>query len=394
MLLEAPFYCWYRDSRPPESAKTNQHEAVRACPQTGKVRDKHTVYEAGDELPFLSLGEVRAGSYGRVNKVRLKTPKNTIYAKKRWWNNDTRYRTKHLEEIRLLFALEHLHIVRIVSSYRREGELGFLMTPFAETDLRIVLQSDDPPKSLLKKALGCLVVGLTFLHKENIIHGDIKPGNILLHVDRFLLTDFGCSKDIQSLERSATEATVLGTRESAAPELVEHLPRGRSADVFSLGCVLMEIFSVVGDCDSNDACLNSFAALKPYADHMSGICTWLQLRQKEHATPTESMWLDTCSLMLQSDLRSRPKATELRNMIANNWEQNQEDVFCAYCIRKGDSVCSSLADTDMKLGSTYSEKHLADEQLRLQVSNFLIYPDLYNLAPAFNRSHCANNHTL
>jgi len=377
MLIEAPLHSWSRECQPRAPVTVGRSEANPTACDIRRMRGKHKQYDANDELPFVSMGDVRPGSYGRVDKVRSKTSSDIVFARKRWWKHDQRSRSKHLEEIRLLSKLEHWHIVEVVTSYQKEDELGCLMAPFANIDLRNLLRSEICPKSTLKRGLGCLVAGLAFIHQENIIHGDIKPGNILLHDDRFLYADFGCSKDVHGLDKSATEATVPGTPAYAAPELFEHLPRGRSADVFSLGCVLMEIFSVMGDHGSQIEVPTSFVALAPYAYHIPGVKSWLRQRAEEHGSAVESMWLDICSKMLQVEPKDRPRAHELHNIIASKCEQGQKDgIFCTYCVRQGVEVCSSPVDQDTDPEHTEAELSLAHERVHAQVSQVSRHHDL------------------
>jgi serine/threonine protein kinase len=57
--------------------------------------------------------------------------------------------------------------------------------------------------------------------------------------------DFGISKNFVASEFSKTIGAMAGTRRYWAPEVYQEEARGRSADVFSLGCVFLEIFTVV-----------------------------------------------------------------------------------------------------------------------------------------------------
>ena len=47
------------------------------------------------------------------------------------------------------------------------------------------------------KTFSELVAAVVDMHKEDIIHQDIKPENILVHKDSIKLGDFGCAKDLQ-----------------------------------------------------------------------------------------------------------------------------------------------------------------------------------------------------
>jgi len=86
------------------------------------------------------------------------------------------------------------------------------------------------------------------LHRQQIIHRDIKPGNVLIMDDGTLrVSDFGLVKNLAPSDDTAMAApatstgAVMGTRAYMAPEQARGQPASKAADVYSLGILLAEL---------------------------------------------------------------------------------------------------------------------------------------------------------
>lgn len=143
------------------------------------------------------------------------------------------------KEAELLRKLEHPFIVRRYDLECHE-ELIFLVMDWIEgKDLRKYISSICRPLSLdqVSKILIPVCSALSFMHQNGVFHCDIKPANILLHVDgRVLLTDFGVA-------RLASEIFDGGTPAYMAPEQIQDLSVDARTDIYSLGVTLYECLS-------------------------------------------------------------------------------------------------------------------------------------------------------
>lgn len=84
--------------------------------------------------------------------------------------------------------------------------------------------------------------GLKYLHSQNIVHRDIKPANILLDSNFHVkLCDFGISGVIT--ETMKRRFSSVGTPYYSAPEQVTQRGTTFSADIYSLGVVIMELLT-------------------------------------------------------------------------------------------------------------------------------------------------------
>ncbi|MCY7299138.1 MAG: protein kinase [Ilumatobacteraceae bacterium] len=105
----------------------------------------------------------------------------------------------------------------------------------------------------------CMASALDYAHQGNLVHRDIKPGNILITPDgRVLLTDFGIAKGLGSSEEDLTSPNVMmGTAKYLSPEQVRGRKLDGRADLYSLGLVLYECLAgrvpFLGETDADTA---------------------------------------------------------------------------------------------------------------------------------------------
>lgn len=87
--------------------------------------------------------------------------------------------------------------------------------------------------------------GMKYLHSADIIHRDLKPSNILINSDCHLkICDFGLARSLvnDSEEKDVVLTEEVATRWYRAPEvLLGSQSYDKSADVWSVGCILAEL---------------------------------------------------------------------------------------------------------------------------------------------------------
>jgi serine/threonine protein kinase len=149
-------------------------------------------------------------------------------------------RDAFLSEAQVLARLRHRHIVRILEGSIEQG-IPFFVMEYAPNG---TLRDRHPAGERLSIDTVLMYVkqiasALDYAHQEQLIHRDIKPGNLLLGPDHeVLLSDFGLAVAAQ---RSRTQplSEVAGTVAYMAPEQIEGRPCPPS-DQYSLGVVIYE----------------------------------------------------------------------------------------------------------------------------------------------------------
>ncbi|KAF2014172.1 kinase-like protein [Aaosphaeria arxii CBS 175.79] len=169
----------------------------------------------------------------------------------------TEGRIKAENEVELMKrnSLRHNHIIAYLGRYKLKGDpdrLYVMSYPVAKYNLKQLLEAplEGPAKDereiYLRRYFSCISEALNFLHSNKVKHRDIKPENILIDKSNtVLLTDFDLSKQYSNTEiisqGPASRTIMYSPREVADAKL----RKGMASDVFSLGCVFLEMTSVI-----------------------------------------------------------------------------------------------------------------------------------------------------
>jgi len=154
----------------------------------------------------------------------------------------------YINEVKIYENLKHKNIIKYISS-EQINNYYFLYLEYIKggSIKNLIDQFGGFTESLIKKYTKQILDGLKYLHDNKIIHRDIKCANILIgDKGTIKLTDFGCSKIIiiNKKDSSSNEeycTSLKGTIPWCAPEVICHKKYGKKADIWSLGCTLIEM---------------------------------------------------------------------------------------------------------------------------------------------------------
>ena len=274
---------------------------------------------------------------------------------------------QHKHVIRLVKSYERADLYGLLLAPAADCDLVGLFNRFRKNDYCVWKKCPDQTwlRPDFLTAFGCLSNGLAYIHGQDIRHKDIKPGNILYeyakkepHDGRFLWADFGLAYDFNATGNSKTYSTKIYSKRYAAPEILgasinparterrasmmdldrivencqassdveaskpeekilsdfkedKETSHGRKTDIFSLGCVFLELLAVLVDdkllMDNYDG--KSIAIEeKMFCEHIQELKAWAQL----HSTPSNTQSNDPTKAALAPLLTLATKMISLK----------------------------------------------------------------------------------
>ncbi|XP_067887528.1 mitogen-activated protein kinase kinase kinase 22 isoform X2 [Heterodontus francisci] len=151
-------------------------------------------------------------------------------------------------EIQLLKNLHHDRIVQYYGSLRdtMERRLSIFVEYMPGGSVKDQLKAYGAlTENVTRKYTRQILEGVSYLHSNMIVHRDIKGANILRDsAGNVKLGDFGASKRLQTICMSGTGIkSVTGTPYWMSPEVISGEGYGRKADVWSVGCTIVEMLT-------------------------------------------------------------------------------------------------------------------------------------------------------
>ena len=164
-------------------------------------------------------------------------------------------RRKFIDEARALCKLQHSGIVSVSDVFEENGTAYYVMDYVRGRSLSDIVNREGPiPEDRAVGYIRQVASALQYVHDNNRLHLDIKPGNIMIDGgDNPVLIDFGASKQYDEVDGENT-STLLGKTPGYAPpeqmsnSVVKFLP---ATDIYALGATLYKILTGVTPLDAN-----------------------------------------------------------------------------------------------------------------------------------------------
>jgi hypothetical protein len=189
------------------------------------------------------LSELGAGGMGRVYKVR-NTISDRIEAMKVLLPDlagREELAARFLREIKLLASLNHPNIAQLRTAFTNDNQLVMIMEYVAGVSMAIHLSAGPIAVTDAINYIDQVLNALSYAHQQNVVHRDIKPGNMMLTPQGVVkVMDFGIARS--DTDRTLTMAgTSLGTVNYMSPEQVKGEPTDPRSDLYSVGICLYEM---------------------------------------------------------------------------------------------------------------------------------------------------------
>ena len=242
--------------------------------------------------------------------------------------------------LKMLNSLDNKHIIQLYISYKHKGVYNFLF-PMADMDLECLLTRSSKSTQFqtdlaIVKALHGLGTAIASVHnfyseKLDIefkgCHHDLKPRNILVSGQKFILADFGLTRmkpletDSKSISKNIGDYLAPECR---APNL-RRLSIGRKSDVWSFACIIVELMAyMIGGpqavTELRKIRTSVTAGSINHSFHSSGrvkdsVDKWLESQTMSSKDPNRSLLIDLAQRMLNHDPDKRPNAKTVQSTL-------------------------------------------------------------------------------
>lgn len=182
-------------------------------------------------------GIIGGGAYGCVSSCEYNNEK---FAIKQFFNDNP---SNTIREIVISRSFNHPNILSFSDATIYYGNINILMN-LGKLSLHKWIYSAEYSTHNALKFIDSLIIAITEFHSKGFIHRDIKSENIIVFEDDIKIADFGCSSHVDIYNERKTIGYEICTLWYRAPEILLNANYyNQKADVWSLGCVIVEILN-------------------------------------------------------------------------------------------------------------------------------------------------------
>ncbi|NOY72513.1 MAG: bifunctional protein-serine/threonine kinase/phosphatase [Gammaproteobacteria bacterium] len=173
-------------------------------------------------------------------QVVLKTPSEN-------YNDDAQYIDGFLHEEWVGQRITNTHVLKILEPVQQRRFLYYVMEYIEGQNLREWMNDNTKPSLVeVRQIVTQLASGLRAFHRQEMLHQDLKPENIMFDEHGTVkIVDFGSTKiaGIQEIDAPLERGTLLGTYDYCAPEYLLDQAGSNRSDIYSLGAITYEMLT-------------------------------------------------------------------------------------------------------------------------------------------------------
>ena len=163
--------------------------------------------------------------------------------------NKSKYNIIDIEnEAKILKSINSDFVVKYYESFIEQNYFNIVMEYCENSDLGNFIKAHKSMNKLIDERVIFYISldicsGIQEIHSKNLIHRDLKPDNLFISKDfKIKIGDFGISKQLTNTFNYAK--TTIGTFTYIAPEILKGEKYNKKVDIWALGCILYELFSL------------------------------------------------------------------------------------------------------------------------------------------------------
>lgn len=182
----------------------------------------------------------RESANGRKRKIVIKVLKSTLVG-------TPEFQARFEREAKAALELSHHPNIVQMHGYAQEGDMLYIVEEFLPGgSLMDILRQNPGPLPMEKtiKTLEQIAAGLDFAHERGVIHGDLKPENVLYTAGGVAkLSDLGITKDRDQKAALSRDGLMFGNPGYMSPEEWQGKPADARTDIYALGILLFEMLT-------------------------------------------------------------------------------------------------------------------------------------------------------
>src|SRR6202795_193179 len=237
---------------PPESDESSLEKAsVESSPALPAHRFEHYELVKGEDGKPIELGRGAMGVTYKAFDVNLRCPVTLKVISERYLGDESA-RLRFLREARGAARLRHTNVASVLH-LGRTGQNYFYAMEFVEGETleNLIKRAGRLELKLTLEIATQVAAGLAAIHKQKLVHRDIKPGNIMVSIEEdstvtAKIIDLGLAKpapDAPTEAAISTPGAFAGTPEFASPEQFAGVAVDIRSDLYSLGVMLWEMLT-------------------------------------------------------------------------------------------------------------------------------------------------------